>query len=154
MGTNFFWNDGKEIEDNMDPEFHIGKRSAAGLYCWDCGVSLCEDGNSSVHSERSAWHSECPMCGSNPTEEKEGNPVMVELGFSSPRDSRPRGVRGASSFSWAQEPTFVIWKCEDCPDEPLVIDEYGKELSGKAFLGMLKNNCPIRFTRFIDTWFS
>ena len=38
MGTNFYIID-------KDQEYsegrHIGKRSAAGWYCWDCGTTLC-----------------------------------------------------------------------------------------------------------------
>lgn len=51
MGTNFYTIDITKNEkiDHMDPEFHIGKRSAAGLYCWDCDITLCKDGKEFVH---------------------------------------------------------------------------------------------------------
>ena len=38
MGTNFYLN-----------ERHVGKRSAAGWYCWDCKQTLCADGEHNVH---------------------------------------------------------------------------------------------------------
>ena len=53
MGTNFYWivtgtaavpSDVKVPIEEDSPEVHIGKRSAAGPYCWDCGVTLCEGG--------------------------------------------------------------------------------------------------------------
>ena len=44
MGTNFYyWN--LQQEENK----HIGKRSAAGMYCFDCNVSLCKEGAEHVH---------------------------------------------------------------------------------------------------------
>ena len=63
MGTNFHWvldipdqiktPTGDVIEnpiDDMDPVYHIGKRSAAGMYCWDCDDTLCPGGKSQVHA--------------------------------------------------------------------------------------------------------
>ena len=36
MGTNYYWKDKHEnCEYEDDIQVHIGKRSAAGLYCWD-----------------------------------------------------------------------------------------------------------------------
>ena len=42
MGTNYYLK-GHRGDDN--PKYHIGKRSAAGLYCWDCHITLCKGGN-------------------------------------------------------------------------------------------------------------
>ena len=38
MGTNFYTTKG----------VHIGKRSAAGMYCWHCRTTLCEQGEEGV----------------------------------------------------------------------------------------------------------
>lgn len=51
MSTNFYWKTlPKEFKgkDNSEesPYIHIGKRSGAGLYCKDCGVTLCTRGTS------------------------------------------------------------------------------------------------------------
>lgn len=53
MGTNFYiaktYNKDGDFDDRGDPKTHIGKRSAAGLYCWDCGISLHRKGPEFVH---------------------------------------------------------------------------------------------------------
>ena len=74
MGTNFY-----EFKDGVEGR-HIGKRSAAGLYCHDCGVTLCAraydrwekkevEGEEAVHQGDSFWYDACPKCG-NPSTEK------------------------------------------------------------------------------------
>lgn len=51
MGTNFYLAGWQKLADSDDdPAVHVGKRSAAGLYCWDCGVTLCKAGIQGVHS--------------------------------------------------------------------------------------------------------
>lgn len=71
MGTNFYWitpepelitlPTGEEVErgrfDHDDPRIHIGKRSAAGMYCWSCRVTLHKHGEKYVHtSARSIYN--------------------------------------------------------------------------------------------------
>ena len=64
MGTNFYWTkiqpwfleNAKNIvldlkEDYESPVIHIGKRSAAGLYCTKCGCTINRYGTQSIHSE-------------------------------------------------------------------------------------------------------
>jgi len=49
MGTNYYLKiDECECCGRYEKK-HIGKRSAAGRYCFDCGVSLCVDGEDNVH---------------------------------------------------------------------------------------------------------
>lgn len=156
MGTNFYWRDESFDGDRDNPEVHIGKRSAAGLYCWDCRVTLCSGGNDEVHMGRSYWHSACPKCCRPPTPTdglKEGA-AAVELGFAEPREDRPTGVRCTASFSWAQEPSEVRARCERQMDERIVEDEYGDTYTGREFLRMLASNCAIEFTRHVGQWFS
>ena len=171
MGTNFYWKlksepvyelaIGERHElpiDSMDPAIHIGKRSAAGFYCWPCGVTLCQGGEAAVHSGTHAWYPACPKCGAKP-EHVEGDKgviplaTAVELGFAKPRTSRPPGVRSCSSFLWAQDPARVRQLCEAHLGEVVIVDEYDRELTGGQFLAMLRNNCPIEFTNSIGNWF-
>lgn len=175
MGTNFHWKvpgvevrrdpitlpTGDEIElrepfDDMDPKIHIGKRSAAGLYCWDCRVTLAEGGESMIHSGRIGTLDACPKCGKTPDPARETmrGPVAVELGFAKPEVAAPRGIGGAASFSWAQNPERVRRICEERLDETLIQDEYGRDMTCREFLNMLAANCPIEFTRSIGVWFS
>lgn len=161
MGTNFYWiKEYREIEraqeqgdedfDRMSPEVHIGKRSAAGLYCWNCMISLHEGGESWVHGppERYGmfggmfddalrrWKSmkmlnECPKCGAERGSEH---------------------VRSACSFSYAQSPARVKKRCDQSLDEPCVVDEYGEEFTGEQFLEALEH-CPIIKTSMIGEVF-
>lgn len=170
MGTNFYWKtgplDGDEMSlptggdiengfDSDDPRHHIGKRSAAGLYCWDCNQTLCMGGNRSIHAGRGDWHGVCPICGKGATDEGlDAGPVALELGFAGPRPIRPSGVRGCSSFSWAQDPVRVREVCEANLEKAIVVDEYDREYTGNQFLGMLAANCPVEFTDSIGRRFS
>lgn len=78
MGCNFYiYNpETKELK-------HIGKRSAAGRYCWDCGVTLCIDGEYYVHYSDHAWYDYCPKCGRTKDDEDKFSESSVarELGF-------------------------------------------------------------------------
>lgn len=168
MGTNFYWTDKIEIIGlRLEKELgrrsyqykdsrHIGKRSAAGLYCWDCGVSL-NKGN--VHYDNE-WHEKCPKCGNTEVRNFEEHelslpvPVAMELGFSPPRREKPRGVSPCSSFTYAQEPDYVDRVCKLNLGRFIVEDEYGRRCSAGEFLGMLENNCPLRFTNMIGRDFS
>ena len=86
---------------------HIGKRSAAGLYCWDCDLTLCRYGNEGIHyggweDREQKWYKACPMCHSEPEKESlENNSAGRELGFNKQPFKRKRGVRSCSSFTWA-----------------------------------------------------
>jgi hypothetical protein len=169
VGTNFFLCDGywydfdtglyiqKDFEfesiDHMAPEIHIGKRSAAGLYCWDCNVTLCQGGNTRIHySGNDEWHDECPRCGGSRQDEKNeqqlrAGPVALELGFVKPSVERPTGVKGCSSFSWAQPPDAFRVFAEEHQDEQVIQDEYGRKLTAAEFMTMLKAHCPIQFLK-------
>lgn len=81
MGTNFYWKSiPKEFEkykanverhsvygfDNNNENVlkHIGKRSGAGLYCYECGTTLNKFGTDHLHDcEYSEWYERCPICG-------------------------------------------------------------------------------------------
>ena len=158
MGTNFAFlehfnqsiGSGEEIR-------HIGKRSAAGRYCWDCETTLCRSGQRGIHRSTSEWYDNCPECGqsqqSSPLEE-DGNPAGLELGFASTNESKPSGVKGASSFLWSGEPQRVKQICEQNLEEDIIRDEYGRTLTGGEFLEMLENQCPIEHRHSIGQRFS
>lgn len=81
MGTNFYWKEiPKEFEkykanvkrcsvygfekNNENVLKHIGKRSGAGMYCYECGTTLNKHGTDRVHDfEYSEWYERCPICG-------------------------------------------------------------------------------------------
>jgi hypothetical protein len=128
MGTNYYWlNQGQ----SDDPTIHIGKRSAAGCYCWDCGTTLCARGTEGVHYDRHDWHHTCPICGSEPSKE----PV-----------AKKEGVRGCSSFTWTMMKHLVKVKeyAEKCPENIVIENQYGDKFTAKEFLAMLEW-CPIQY---------
>lgn len=173
MSTNFYWittnerratltlPSGEEIEGPAigedDPRVHIGLRSAAGRYCWDCRVTLCKNGEEGVHRHTTEfdWYDRCPRCKQAPARE-EGfpGPAAIELGFAESGSPRPTGVRGTCSFSWAQDPGGVLRTCEARMDDEIVVDEYGHRLTGGAFLAMLRANCGINILLWIGQEFS
>jgi hypothetical protein len=85
MGTNFYWREvPKEFkkykanvenyvgdcDDTGNVLIHIGKRSAAGLYCYECGITLNKFGTDHLHDcNFSEWYEVCPICG------RKGTPI-------------------------------------------------------------------------------
>ena len=134
MGTNFYI---KGKRDNDDPKYHIGKRSAAGLYCWDCRVTLCKGGESRVHYG-DAFYDKCPKCGKSHEKETLSNSAIGrELGFNTTKPEKKSGVKGCSSFIWARP----LGKIKH------IVDEYGTEYSLEEFKAMLAE-CPIQTTDY------
>jgi hypothetical protein len=130
MGTNFYI---KGKRGNDDPRFHIGKRSAAGLYCWDCGVSLCKGGASRVHYGEE-FFDKCPKCGkSHVKEELSSSSIGRELGFNNTKPEKKTGVKGCASFTWARP----IGRIKH------IVDEYGTEYMLEEFYNVLEE-CPIQ----------
>lgn len=157
MGTNFYWrlDTGESLLEPRSQDVHIGKRSAAGPYCWDCDVTLIEGGNEAIHMSGSTSYDRCPRCGALPQQQfLDHSSAGVELGFAMPRTERPVGVCSTSSFSWAEDPEHVGALCEKYANEPVVEDEYGELYTGRAFLDMLRCNCAVQFTEFIGVEFS
>jgi len=146
MGTNFYVR-GWEKRDLMEPQYHIGKRSAAGYYCWDCGVTLCRGGNAKIHKS-SDWYSACPKCGKKPQEEGlfEGA-AGRELGFNKEPSKRKTGVASCSSFTWATAKEKFL------NGRRIVFDEYGRSFSWDEFLAILEE-CPVQYHHMVGEWFS
>jgi hypothetical protein len=165
MGTNFYLR-GHRHDDS--PEFHIGKRSAAGLYCWDCDVTLCLEGESGVH-HRSTWYDACPSCGRSAAKESLGvSAVGRELGFNKSQPQAKKGIGSCSSFSWAIELERLLQLAAMLyqPDQVslpflsprvespkyTIEDEYGGLYTLVKFRQIL-DECPIQFTHMIGQVF-
>ena len=147
MGTNFYFYRG-------DTESaHIGKRSAAGLYCWDCRMSLCSEsydrireeyryGQEAVHySSREDWLSTCPLCGKSKTQETlADSSVGRELGFNHTIPAAKTGISSCSSFSWAISPRGLRNRIEQGME---IRDEYGRSYTLSEFQAVL-SECPIQ----------
>ena len=145
MGTNFYWVSDKE------KEVHIGKRSAAGPYCWDCGLSLCAAGHDEVHFN-SRFLDECPVCGKKIKKEGLNNSTAGrELGFNTNKPTQKTGVQSCSSFSWGISPGHF----NDLKSAPNlhIEDEYGRTFTVKEFSDIL-SECPIKYFNLIGVDFS
>ena len=147
----------RSLDDDMHPSIHIGKRSAAGPYCWDCGVTFCKQGEERIHhTNDSDWLEACPKCGQKPlpnANSLRSGAVAVELGFAQPNTERPTGVGSCSSFTWAQPPDEFRQFAGGHRDDEVVQDEYGRTMTAKDFLAMLEMNCPIEYQHSIGEWF-
>ena len=141
MGTNFYI--AEDHTDGMDPEWHIGKRSAAGRFCWDCRVTLSTTG---TPHDSAPFHEQCPQCGRGPDSESlEQGAAGRELGFNKSEPAPKTGIRSASSFTWAMDQSRL-----EGVDE--IVDEYGTRYTRAEFTAVL-SECPIQFTDSIGTWF-
>lgn len=117
MSTNFYWKKPqpffRKFKDTQEdsPQIHIGKRSAAGMYCTKCGNTLCADGTDFVHDNVSTWYSYCPCCGN-------------------------KNVEPSTSFTW----TIMAHKKlvnEYTNNDKCIVDEYGREYTAEEFLNAI-----------------
>jgi hypothetical protein len=160
MGCNFY-----KIENPLelyedDPRIHIGKRSAAGLYCYDCGIYLSANCTQYAHSKgmfKEQYESytskslkSCPHCG-NQRSSSGYSAVHKELGFDSNDTTSLIGVQGVSSFTWTMmKHKAWVTKCLiDCPDQKIIIDEYGHQFTADEFIQELKY-CMIEFQMYCE----
>ena len=121
MGTNYYYGDK-----------HIGKRSAAGRYCYACKRSTCKEGDAEVHTGRATWTEDgtCFHCG------------------------KAFQVRGCCSFSWDMRPGFFAELCDVLgAGGPTFGDEYGGEYSPKEMRALI-DECPIKNTYHVGKEFS
>ena len=119
---------------------HIGRRSAAGWYCWDCDITLCKAGNDGVHYDSSNWYESCPVCGGRPIRETlNTSAVGRELGFNKQEWARKHRVSSCSSFRWAIDRDKFL-----CGRTRRVKNEYGDIFSIDEFRKILEE-CPIQY---------
>ena len=151
MGTNFYLR-GKRNSD--DPSHHVGKRSAAGPYCWDCGVTLCMLGMERLHYSKGKqdWHVACPKCGQCPIQESLTNSSGGrELGFNRTPPQKKKGVRSCSSFSWGMDPDSILKRKKS--NRKIIENEYGDLFTLDKFKQILRE-CPIQYHHSIGVLFS
>jgi hypothetical protein len=128
MGTNYYTLRGT----------HIGKRSAAGYYCYDCKQTLCKGGEDLVHNGVVGWYEKCPKCNQPiKTETLKTSTTGRELGLNKHSYKEKKGVHTCSSFTWAIS-KFRFSKLL------FIKDEYGRLFTRKEFLNILKE-CPIQY---------
>lgn len=151
MGTNFYWKKlPKELQQyeklvktqtkdkDMNPLYHIGKRSGAGHYCMDCGTTFCIHGTTRIHyndnpyelfsdeydkAQKYYWYDKCPICG------KEGTYICT--------------------FTWTfMKQKQIIEQLSLNPNtlyKKLIVNEYDEEFTPTEFLWDELGNCPVEY---------
>lgn len=153
MGTNFYVR-----------KQHIGKRSAAGPYCWNCDATLYKGGKSRklekkhilvplelyLSQEKNNWFAACPYCKQKFKEESlTSSSAGRELGFNKSEPLAKTGVKSCCRFSWAISPyelTKVVGKS-------MIVDEYGDKYTLEQFLQIL-SECPLQYTYLVGKEFA
>ena len=144
MGTNFYWSD-DDVLHKYNVVKHIGKRSAAGTYCYDCGTTLCDLGTDFVHDgHRGRFLKSCPFCGKTYDPNQGATATTVELGFNTFDEIEQHGVGTASSFRWRMMRHLTVLRtvAAETPDRVCIVDEYERGYTASAFLDMV-TKCPI-----------
>lgn len=187
MGTNYYWiksteeykniwpgidfnlNDEDLENDNKtgDIHIHIGKRSAAGLYCKHCGVTICKGGFREVHfggpdisllfntdnktedeikrakeTYECQWcqyyYKTCPGCGRN---------------FNNEAAKNDEEIVHICSFTWTMMAHKAIIKqlVKSNYKEPVIVNEYGDKYTAAEFLEQI-DNCFIQFQDACEFW--
>lgn len=151
MGTNYYINS-KKYDDISG---HIGKRSAAGFYCWDCAVTLCAEGPGHVHTSNSHWLEFCPKCGAGKPKEEDLSISSAgrELGFNKTKPKKKKGIASCSSFAWGIYPHELDQIFKKLKLKYPVINEYDEKLTEGDFLDILEE-CPLQSFGLIGTKFS
>ena len=155
MGTNFY-----TVSDSK----HIGKRSAAGKYCWDCKVTLCKGGDKFIHQGSdlfSGFFDHCPKCGRKPVEEPmEESASGRELGFNKSIPKAKTGVKSCSSFTWAMKSSAVLNRQlfksvygSVLLGSKIIEDEYHQKYTLDEFYKVLEE-CPIQYEDMVGEEFS
>lgn len=136
MGCNFYTLD----------RIHIGKRSAAGYYCWDCGITLCKGGIEDIHSGFAEFFNSCPQCEKKKDVEGiENSAAGRELGFNKGPFKKKKGLKSCSSFNWAVMPHTINKR-------RIIVDEYRRRYLKEQFDAVLQE-CPIQFFNSIGKEF-
>ena len=124
VGTNFYWIKQPEEFKNNDILIHIGKRSAAGYYCEDCGITFCKYGTQCIHDGYGDWYDDCPVCHS-------------------------KGIY-ITSFTWtAMKQKELIKSLVRC-NKKLIKDEYGEKYTPKEFLLDELSNTKVEYQMYAE----
>lgn len=129
---------------------NIGKRDKGGLYCWDCHVTLCKQGNHHVLHPEALWHIHCPRCGALPSPASFFYREHIEIGvFFNHETIIPRhGVSTCSVFTWSVDPSFI-----EVGKRKFITDEHNERFRISQFRAILAG-CPLQFHHLIGKTFA
>jgi hypothetical protein len=169
VGTNFYLYPDKpllvkvadKLREHKDQGIHIGKRSAAGTFCWDCNITLHKKGNDGIHHGCRTpghiacdcdWHETCPRCGKKRKKESLSESAAGrELGFDKSKPKRKKGVSTCCSFRWAMSKVSL----DDYLSRGYKIkNEYGDYFTESGFKHEVLEECPVQYFDMIGQEFS
>ncbi len=132
---------------------HVGKRYAAGIWCWDCRFCLIVKDHL-TGSQKVLPN--CPKCLKVTPITPEYNPAMRELGLDKPAPRKHSGIDGASGFTWCIDPheglgTSIVAIQEQLAKRHHLITEYGDRITIAEFEAMFDD---IIIERKLDGQFS
>jgi len=111
VSTNFYWIGVVGNEDGIG--VHIGKRNAAGVYCFDCGVAQTKS-TQELHTGKGDKHKRCPGCGMSfdtPLDTTKSTALLeagvTPLGYV----KNQSGIGTCSTFTWTA--LAHKWKIRD-----------------------------------------
>jgi len=123
MGCNFYTLNG----------IHIGKRSADGIWCYDCKVRA---------QVIDIQLYQCPQCKATEHIDKMYNAAFRELGFHDDPPEKHIGINGASSFCWQTGDRGLADTIEGVKKKlqrrRYVKDVYGKRYKVSEFFDIFK----------------
>lgn len=153
MSTNFYWNPDLimeayniDIVDRDDPKVHIGKLSAAGMYCKTCGITQCGDSHY-VH-----------MGGCDDKKTAFLMDIVKLNEDNCPNCNAPWGEANSFTFTMMGHLVTIgnFYNIEIAernkdplnPARKIVIDDLGVLYSAAEFLDDVLRTCPIQFQSY------
>ena len=146
MGTNFYIL-GHKHDDS--PEWHVGKRWAAGVYCHFCNNSLVP------FAEQGQVMEKCPKC-QTPRGKRAYNAAEIELGFAKASMSTSDiEMSSTSGFNWSMSYQMLMSKVSEVRKNHkyVIVDEYRGKYTWRQFVEMIKQ-CQLRSIDSIGKEFS
>ena len=185
MGTNYYWIkpvkeyskawpdqrfefNVEECDDDLsgDVHIHIGKRSAGGLYCKHCGVTINRYGSKHIHHDgpdvsllfgnkndsdeikesklaeyerqkKEFYFDACPGCGT-PFEYDEKNERIIYI----------------CTFTWTMMRHKDIIKelADKGYDKDIIVNEYGEKYTAKEFIERVLESCYVQYQDAEEFW--
>ena len=121
----------------------IGIKKTAGLFCYDCDVSLCKDVHN-IQNPHTEWYDKCPSCGNrfvktNISQEE----IVQDLGLGKGKPKKKKGIGTCYSFGWYIDKNELDNLSKT---KKIIVSEPGNViLTIGQFKKMLKSACSIHY---------
>lgn len=139
MGTNYYWISDSDLDS---PVVHIGKKSAAGLYCRSCGITS-RGHTAYIHDNRR----------NDPTEQCIIDAIRINAPVC-PNCGEPWELTSSFTFTmmWHLDKLADVFMSDQLLNKrdrkPVIIDEYNTPYTASDFLNIITTQCPIIFQHY------